>query len=111
MDRNISAPVPGVDVSADGKSHFTGMVRRSFIVWFLLVGITIIGTLVGYSAYSATRPAQVGVIIALIIAFGKVQAVGEQFMELRHAPIPLRVAFSSWVVASAVLLILFYLFP
>ncbi len=43
--------------------------------------------------------------LILLVAFIKVRFVGLYFMELRHAPIPLRLVFEGWclVVCSAVI--------
>ena len=48
--------------------------------------------------------------VALIaVAFVKVRLVGLYFMELRAAPVALRVAFEGWVVAAAGILVGLYL--
>jgi hypothetical protein len=44
---------------------------------------------------------QVMVALALLIAFLKIYFIGSEFMELRGAPAPLRVAFTVWVVCVA----------
>ena len=48
----------------------------------------------------------------LVIAFIKVRFVGLEFMELRQAPLPLRLIFELWLIlACATLLILYWLSP
>jgi Prokaryotic Cytochrome C oxidase subunit IV len=67
-------------------------------VWALLVAATLTTWSVG------------GVSVAvLVIAFVKVRLVGLYFMELRSAPIPLRLLFEGWVVVTCSVLIGLYL--
>ncbi len=68
-------------------------------VWGCLVLATassvVLGTDFGSSGDGATS---YGAPLVVIIAFVKVHLIGTYFMELRHAPLVLRVAFSAWVV-------------
>jgi hypothetical protein len=45
----------------------------------------------------------------LAVAFAKTQLVGSFFMELRTAPLPLRLAFSAWVVGVGGIIVAMYL--
>ena len=72
------------------------------LVWFFLVAAT------GVSWYLGTDHAvdneQAASAAVLVVAFVKVRFVGMYFMELRHAPIPLRALYEIWclVVCSVV---------
>lgn len=67
-------------------------------VWALLVVATIVsGTVGGHG------------VVVLVVAFVKVRLVGLYFMELRSAPVPLRLLFEGWVVVTCSVLIGLYL--
>lgn len=70
---------------------------RTTVVWLGLIAATCVtwwlGT--GHAGHGATW--ELSVLIA--VAFGKVYLVGDEFMELRHAPRPLRIVFGAWVIA------------
>lgn len=68
-------------------------------IWALLVAATVGSWTVG---------AGHGVAL-LVVAFVKVRLVGLYFMELRSAPVPLRILFEGWVVVTCSLLIGLYL--
>ena len=76
--------------------------------WSLLVAATLCSFALFETAGASTfhRYANVGIIL---IAFIKVRWVGLDFMELRHAPPGLRVAFEAWVIAIAATLVRLYL--
>jgi len=67
-------------------------------VWALLVAATLLTWSVGG-----------GGMAVLVIAFVKVRLVGLHFMELRAAPLPLRMLFEGWVVVTCCVLIGLYL--
>lgn len=48
-------------------------------------------------------------VAVIAVAFFKVRLVGLHFMELRAAPVPLRVVFEGWVVVTGGILIGLYL--
>jgi len=75
-------------------------------VWLLLVGATVVSWLLGanYGPGNHT-PATVTV---MLVAFVKVRFVGLYFMELRHAPLALRLALEAWVVVFTIVVIAFY---
>jgi hypothetical protein len=68
-------------------------------VWALLVTATFLTWSVGGG----------GGVALLVIAFVKVRLVGLYFMELRTAPLRLRVLFEGWVVVTCCVLIGLYL--
>jgi hypothetical protein len=67
-------------------------------VWTLLV----VATITSWSLGGAT-------VAVLVVAFVKVRLVGLYFMELRSAPVPLRLLFEGWVVVVCSILIGLYL--
>lgn len=83
-----------------------GLVRnRAGISWLLLVAATVISWAVGAEHGTGSMV----VLVVLAIAALKVRLVGLDFMELRHAPIPLRAAFelycfTIWAVLSGLYL-------
>lgn len=79
-------------------------------IWLLLVALTTMSWEVGDGG--ATASAGIGTSLVtpllLLVAFFKVRLVGLHFMELRTAPLPLRILFESWVAAVCGLLLLIY---
>jgi heme/copper-type cytochrome/quinol oxidase subunit 4 len=77
------------------------------VIWSLLVVATLTSFVLGTDhAVSSREVASVGI---LLVAFVKVRWVGLYFMELRTAPIPLRVLFECYCVAVCGLLVGLYL--
>jgi hypothetical protein len=82
--------------------------RRITAVWILLV----LATLFSWESAHVGHDHRLSSSIVLVIAFIKVRFVGLEFMELRRAPLPLRLIFELWLLAAcAVLLILYWLSP
>lgn len=80
--------------------------RQPTAIWALLIGVTVVTTWVlSKNAFSAG----VGSVATLLLAAWKVRLVLLDYMELRHAPIPMRIAFEIWAVAVTGMLIGFYL--
>ena len=48
-------------------------------------------------------------IVVMVVAFTKVRFVGMYFMELRHAPLPLKLIFQGWCVVVCSVIIVMYL--
>jgi hypothetical protein len=69
--------------------------RRLSAVWAVLVAATLVSWSLGGGHGAAV----------VAIAFWKVRLVGLYFMELRTAPVPLRVVFEGWVVVTGGVLI------
>jgi hypothetical protein len=79
--------------------------NRAGISWLLLVAATIISWALGAEHGTGSMV----VLVVLAIAALKIRLVGLDFMELRHAPIPLRAAFefycfAIWAVLSGLYL-------
>ena len=81
------------------------MRNRAGVSWLILVALTLASFTLG-ADHGAGSLIAVGV---LAIAAFKVRLVGLDFMELRHAPIPLRAAFEVYCVALWALLSGLYL--
>ena len=75
--------------------------NRAGVTWLILVAATIVSWAVGAEHGTGSAVA----VLVLAIAAVKVRLVGLDFMELRHAPIPLRAAF------RAVIRLMSYSYP
>ncbi|AFM19018.1 hypothetical protein Mycch_4305 [Mycolicibacterium chubuense NBB4] len=78
---------------------------RAGASWVFLVAATIVSWAVGAEHGTGSTVA----VVVLAIAAIKVRLVGLDFMELRHAPIPLRAAFECYCAGMWVLLSALYL--
>lgn len=88
-----------------GPSVFQLVRSRAGLSWLILVAATLVSWAVGADHGTGSMVA----IVVLAIAAIKVRLVGLDFMELRHAPIPLRVlfevyCFAVWAVLSGLYL-------
>ncbi|MDG5482808.1 cytochrome C oxidase subunit IV family protein [Mycolicibacterium gadium] len=88
-----------------GPSVFQLVRNRAGLSWLILVAATLVSWAVGADHGTGSMVA----IVVLAIAAIKVRLVGLDFMELRHAPIPLRVlfevyCFAVWAVLSGLYL-------
>ncbi|ORB61700.1 cytochrome C oxidase subunit IV family protein [Mycolicibacterium tusciae] len=88
-----------------GPSVFQLVRNRAGLSWLILVAATVVSWAVGADHGTGSMVA----IVVLAIAAIKVRLVGLDFMELRHAPIPLRVlfevyCFAVWAVLSGLYL-------
>ncbi|MCX2934560.1 cytochrome C oxidase subunit IV family protein [Mycobacterium sp. CVI_P3] len=80
---------------------------RAGLSWLILMGLTLVSWVVGAEHGVGSFAA----VVVLAIAAAKIRLVGLDFMELRHAPIPLRAAFEGycvvlWAVLSGLYLLL-----
>jgi hypothetical protein len=89
-----------------GQSAFTYVRNRAGASWLVLIAATLVSCALG--ADHGTGSAMVVVVLA--IAAIKVRLVGLDFMELRSAPMPLRLAFEGYCLGLWVLLSGLYLF-
>lgn len=82
--------------------------RPGSFVWLVLMLATVITTWVlSKDVIAATT----GTVAIIVLAAYKVRLVLLHFMELRHAPLPLRFVFEAWVLVVAASLIGVYLSP
>jgi hypothetical protein len=79
--------------------------NRAGASWLFLVAATLVSWVVGADHGTGSLAA----VVVLGIAAIKVRLVGLDFMELRHAPIPLRAAFECYCVGMWALLSALYL--
>jgi len=80
---------------------------RIAAVWALLL----VATLLSWESARGEN-LQLTTSAVLVIAFVKVRLIGLEFMELRTAPLPLRLGFESWVLLVCMaLLALYWLSP
>jgi heme/copper-type cytochrome/quinol oxidase subunit 4 len=80
--------------------------RRNTIIWGLLVVATVVSWSVGTDHGINYRLATV---VVLLVTFAKVYLVGANFMELREAPLPLRLIFSCVCAVMCTVLVVMYL--
>ena len=70
--------------------------NRITLVWGLLVGATALSWWLGTD--HGVDDQKLAAVAVLLVAFVKVRFVGMYFMELRNAPIPLRLIFEGWCI-------------
>jgi hypothetical protein len=87
----------------------TGSTRARIVAtWLFLV----VATLLSWESAQEAGQHRLATSAVVLIAFAKVRCIGLEFMELRTAPRPLRLAFEAWLVAvCSVLLALYWLSP
>lgn len=77
-------------------------------VWFFLIFATLVSWYLGTD--HAIDDADAAGAAVLVVAFVKVRFVGMYFMELRHAPIPLRAIYEGWCLVVCAVVIGMFLF-
>jgi hypothetical protein len=80
---------------------------RQTAVWMLLVAATVLTAVVGLEQHGGST--SVGLLL-LAIAFIKIRLVALHFMEVRDAPLPLRVLVEAYVGVTFVALLGIYVF-
>jgi hypothetical protein len=81
---------------------------RIAAVWLALLA----ATLLSWESARGAADLRLATSGVLLIAFAKVRYIGLEFMELRTAPLALRLSFEAWLVAvCAALLALYWLSP
>jgi len=78
-------------------------------IWVLLVLATVYSWWVGADDSAGADGQQLATVSILAVAFVKVRFVGMHFMELRHAPLPLRGLFHAWYAMFCGATVLIYL--
>jgi hypothetical protein len=73
-------------------------------VWVLLV----VATLFSWEWAQGAGDRRLTASAVLVIAFVKVRLIGLEFMELRTAPLPLRIAFELWLLGACSTLLALY---
>jgi hypothetical protein len=78
-------------------------------VWLLLVLATGASWWLGGASAASGAPTRVATAVLLLIAFVKVRLIVRYFMEVRHAPSALRIAFDAWIGLVCLALLVLYL--
>lgn len=68
---------------------------RTWVVWLGLVGLTV----VSWQVSTHGPNAQVATTLVMAVAFVKIRFIGSYFMDLRCAPLPLKLIFDAYCVA------------
>lgn len=89
-----------------GPSAFHFVRNRAGLTWLVLIAATLVSFAVGAEHGTGATI----VVVVLGIAAIKIRLVGLDFMELRHAPIPLRALFEFYCVALWAVLSGLYVF-
>lgn len=89
----------------ENAAALTRVIRLpAFAPWAVLVGLTA----VSWWLADGHGPPRFATVAVLLVAFFKVAVVGKHFMELRHAPLPLRTIFNVWCALVCAVLIALY---
>jgi hypothetical protein len=87
-------------------AQFGAVLRnRISLIWLVLVVATLISWWIG--AGDAANP-HLGTAVVLIVAFFKARLVGLYFMELRDAPLPLRLLLEGYCLTVCMTLLVMY---
>lgn len=81
---------------------------KATAVWLLLVAATLLAWQLGTHPSDPSHYTLKAAAILMLIAIVKVRFVIMQFMEVGHAPLPLRLACEAWMIAVCVVIIGFY---
>ncbi len=82
---------------------------RLFRVWLLLIAITLLSALIGGQGGLASNAGGAAITCAVLaIAFGKAWLVMFEFMEVRCAPVALRVMAGTWLIVALCALLASY---
>jgi hypothetical protein len=80
---------------------------RTTLIWFLLVAATIFSWEMGHGV--GLHDARYAGAAIIVVAFVKVRFVILDFMEIRHAPLPMRIVGEAWVLIVCTILIALFL--
>ena len=80
--------------------------NRISLIWLVLIAATLISWWIGTD--DAAKP-QLGTAVVLVVVLIKVRLIGLYFMELRDAPLPLRVLFEGYCLIVCTTLLVMYL--
>jgi hypothetical protein len=80
--------------------------NRISLIWLALIAATVISWWIGTG--DAANP-QLGTAAAFVVVFIKVRLIGLYFMELRDAPLPLRLLFEGYCLVVCTTLLVMYL--
>jgi heme/copper-type cytochrome/quinol oxidase subunit 4 len=80
--------------------------NRISLIWLALIAATLISWWIGTD--DAASPT-LGTAVVLIVVFIKIRLIGLYFMELRDAPLPLRLLFEGYCLIVCTTLLVMYL--
>ncbi|MDB6062342.1 MAG: hypothetical protein JWM78_2445 [Verrucomicrobiaceae bacterium] len=82
------------------------------VVWVVLVLLTGFSWWLGHSSASIqySKGPQLATVFMFLVALFKVRLVGLNFMELKHAPLPLRLLFELWGAGVCIAIVCLYWF-
>lgn len=96
-------------IDSDDVRTTAGLLRSSAsAVWLFLVLATVVSWALG-TDHGFVDSHTTASILILVVAFAKVRFVGLYFMELKDAPVPLRLLLEAWCLVVCSLTIGFYL--
>ena len=82
--------------------------KFDILIWAFLIIFTLFSVWLGHGPEAFTN-AQITVFI-LVVTFIKTRLIILHFMEIKHAPLPLRIVFEVWGIGACSLLIYLLLF-
>lgn len=83
------------------------LLSRTTLIWFFLLGATLLSWEMGHGiGFDEVKHASIAIIA---VSFVKVRFVMQEFMELRHAPLFMRLLADGWVILITLVLIGLYL--
>ena len=88
------------------KSTF---LKQNNLVLAVLILLTLLSWYLALSEHTIEQASNLGGVIMLSVAFIKVRMIMQSFMEVRHAPIQLRLTCDVWLVLAALALLASYL--
>jgi hypothetical protein len=89
-------------------ASLSGLLRsRITLIWVVLILATLTSLLLG--ADDLVTAVKLASVLVIVIAFIKVRLVGLYFMELRDAPVPLRLIFEGYCLVVCVALVVMFL--
>lgn len=74
--------------------------NRKVVVWLLLMLATLVSWKLGTDHGLFVDDRRIAAFGVMGIAFIKVHFVGAEFMEIREAPMPLRLWFATWIIIT-----------
>jgi hypothetical protein len=84
-------------------------IRASVLVWLLLTVLTGVTWWVGVEHATGSTTPRADTLGLLVLAFYKARLIILHFMELRSAPLALRLAGDAWVMLTCLTVVLTYL--
>ncbi|MFI5623286.1 cytochrome C oxidase subunit IV family protein [Nocardioides sp. NPDC051685] len=103
-----TTPVATAAPHSDIRTLSSGFRSSATVVWILLVLATVVSWALG-TDHGFVEGAKSASLIVMVLAFVKVRFVGLYFMELKDAPLPLRILIEVYCLVVCCLTLGFYL--